>query len=257
MLPPATRLYRYMPFEQFLRIVLTKKISAVLPQKWPDKYELYWHKYLSTKEGSDILIKKVGQVISPAEFVEPTAEKLKNLIKASYQCIYAICFSESGDEELMWCAKNRDDKTIMISTTAASLNQLGENNAIFGARLERVQYDLEERSNIDELLNKMCFEPGTLIINEPSDLLLHKRKCFSYEKEVRMLYTPDDLKSLADENGNIREAVDLDIPDIKEFIKGVMVCPSAEDRHVQLVKEVCDHFGINFQNKSDLYSFKI
>lgn len=256
MIQPSTQLYRYISFDKFLQMLFFKKLTAVRPCKWKDTFEQYWIKYLNTPEGSKKLEEYVNKSIVQQEFVPDTAVKLKGLVNALYRITFAICFTEAGDEELMWKAANTDDRTVMIITDAGQIRRIGERNAMFGAVLERVHYDLEDHSDIEDLFMKFGFGVGTAVLNDPNDLILHKRKCFAYEKEVRFLYTPDDIADLH-ADGKDKELFDLEIPDLNDFIKGVMVCPTAKDRHVRLVEEVCKHFDLSFLGKSELYDFKI
>ena len=257
MLQPATQLYRYMSFDLFLQIVFSEKITAVRPCKWKDSFEQYWIKYLNTSEGTIKLEEYVKESIVQQEYVQDTVKKLKGLVNALYHFTFGICFTEAEDEELMWRASNTDDRTVMIVTDVAQVNRIGEENAMFGAVLKRMQYDLEDHCGIEDLLNKFGFFDGAAILNDPNDLILHKRKCFAYEREVRFLYTPDDTDELQDADGKVIELYDLEIPDLNGFIKGVMVCPTAKDRHVRLVEEICRHFNLTFLGKSELYDFKI
>lgn len=255
MIPPATRLFRYVSFDQFLQIVFTNKISAVLPRKWDDGFEQYWLEYLKTSDGHNSLEKHVKKNLKYGEqYVTESIALLENLVNILYDTVYAICFTEAGDEELLWRAKNHDDKTIMICTSAGKISQIGNTTTKFGPEMERIRYDLEDHGSIDELLDKLGFAVGVAQLNNPYNLLLHKRKCFAYEKEVRLLYSPDDLSILKDSNGNQKDAVELDLPD--GFIQGVMVYPAARDRHVKLIEEICDHFGLRFLGKSNLYNFR-
>lgn len=257
MIEPSVQLYRYMSFDQFLQIVFTKKITAVRPCKWNDSFEQYWLKYLNTTEGNNKLEDYVKESIVQEEYVPNTAAQLKSLVNTLYRITFGICFTEAEDEELMWRAANTDDRTVMIITDAGQITRVGEKNAMFGTVLERIHYDLEVHSGIEDLLNKFGFGAGAAILNDPLDLILHKRKCFSYEKEVRFLFTPDNIAGLQDADGRDKELYDLEIPDLNDFIKGVMVCPTTKDRHARLVEEICKHFSLNYLGKSALYDFRV
>lgn len=245
-----------MSFDQFLQIVFTKKMTAVLPRKWDDGFEQYWLEYLKAPHGKKCLERFVMEHFKDVEeYVSGSVAVLESLVGTLYNTVYAICFTEAGDEELLWGAKNKDDKTIMICTTASMVNRLGNNTELFGPALERIQYDLEDHGGINELLNKLGFVVGMAELNSPYDLVLHKRKCFAYEKEIRLLCSPNDLNALKDNDGKRRETVELDLPE--NFIQNVMVCPTAKDRHVKLVRDICEHFGLPFLGKSSLYNFKV
>ena len=95
----------------------------------------------------------------------------------------------------------------------------------------------------------MNIQPGSVGYIDFDEWFLHKRKCFDYEEEVRLLILPSDL--------NLRNGkkIMIDIPDLTSFIDGVMVNPLADEEHIKLVKMICRHFGICFLGPSRIYAF--
>lgn len=47
----------------------------------------------------------------------------------------------------------------------------------------------------------------------------------------------------------------VSIPDLRAFIDGVMVHPSADQEYVEVIELLCDHFSLPFFGKSRVYDF--
>lgn len=115
----------------------------------------------------------------------------------------------------------------------------------------RVRYDLKS-TQLDFLLESCEFEDGGLTIHHCDELLCHKRKCFQYENELRLIGGSFDGSPHRMVNG----IVYLPIEDISNFVERVMVHPLADDGYVDLIKKICQHFGIQFWGRSKIYEFK-
>ena len=56
---------------------------------------------------------------------------------------------------------------------------------------------------------------------------------------------------------NLRACGDMkiiDAPDASEFIDGVMIHPSAPDRYISIIKDICNLMKIKFGGKSQIYT---
>ena len=241
------RLYRYMSFERFNEMLYTKKISANNPSLWPDQYELYWLRALSTAAGQKKLYEYIQSKVDKSSG-DWSAENAANLLKLSCNCIYAICFSKVGDEELMWRANSDNNHAVMIETSAGKVNALQDNNDQYTLLLKDVEYVPDNNYTLETLLTKIhVFSAKSIGYENIDELFLTKRECFSYEKEARLLVEPNDLAYK-------ENRVLLDIPCLEELIDGVKVHPNAKDYHVDLVKTLCEKNNISFMGKSMLYT---
>ena len=239
-----------MSFKRFIQILFSGQIAAMNPSQWPDQYELYWLKCLQSEKGKkefDDYIKGLNNDKINKEWTKKSATELCDL---TYKKCYAICYTESRDSELMWRAYSDNNKSIMISTTEDKVRSLGNNYSAGYYYLKEIQYDLEERGSFTEFLERMNIYPGSVGYDDFDEWFLHKRKCFNYEEEVRLVVLPDDLNA---RNGEI---IMIDIPVLSDFIDEVMVNPLAKDEHVELTNKICTHFGIPFQGRSRIYDFE-
>lgn len=54
-----------------------------------------------------------------------------------------------------------------------------------------------------------------------------------------------------------KNLIDLDIHDLTCFITGIMVHPSADNEYVELIKLLCERYGLKFLGQSRIYDFSI
>ena len=107
-------------------------------------------------------------------------------------------------------------------------------------------------TQLDFLLENCEFEAGGLTIHHSDELLRHKRKCFQYENELRLIGGSFDDSPHRMGDG----IVYLPIADISNFVERVMVHPLADDGYVSLIEKICQYFGIQFWGRSKIYEFK-
>ena len=201
-------LYRYMPFEVFIDIVINQKLTLLSPAKWEDSYEGWFLKELSKSE-------KIGEQIS-------------QIINS----ICGQCWSKNGDHIPLWSIYSYNNKSIMIKTTLQDLEGLE------GVYCREMDYSKGAEISVDEL-TAFVMNPS------PENMLIpftKKRDGFIHENEYRIFAFSD-----------CKPTIDIPIPNINEFIKGVMVHPFANDWYVDIVKSVCDRFNLPFDGKSELY----
>ena len=236
-----------MSFERFNEMLYTKKISANNPSLWPDQYELYWLRALNTPAGQKKLYEFIKSKVGKGS-VDWSAENAASLLSLSCKCIYAVCFSKVGDEELLWRANSDNNHAVMIETTARKVNALQDNNDQYTLLLKEVEYVPDNSYTLETLLRKIhVYSEKSIGYENIDELFLSKRECFQYEKEARLLVEPVDLKY----KGN---RVLLAIPSLEELIDGVKVHPNAKDYHVDLVKTLCEKYNIPFSGKSLIYT---
>lgn len=212
-------LYRYMPLELFVDIVINHKLTLLSPDLWEDTFDGWiWKDMMqSTKE---------------------KFHKIHQLCEEYYSRIFAQCWSKNGDSIALWNIYSYDKKAIMIHTTVQELEKLG-------GLFKEITYNDEVSVVQIFLINlfKGKLDPETAI--EP---LTIKRSGFAYEGEFRMFgfksTNPDRTKTL-----------DIKISNIHEFIKDVTVHPLAPEWYVEIVKSFCEHFSIPFNGKSNIYDF--
>ncbi len=236
-------LYRYISFEYFIQMLFTQELALVHPSKWNDSYELYWKNFFETQEGREQLDAYVKQFEgNEREYARQTI----SLCRYKYDNSYCLCFSREKDAEVLWNARSDDRHGIMFATTQSKIyNLFSEDKNVI---IKEVQYDLES-TQPQAFLRNFQFSPGWALQEDPDELLLHKRRIFSYEKEVRLIFSPAEKPE-----GSILKKP---IPDLSAFIDGVMVHPLASDAYVHSIELLCKHFNIPFWGRSEVYSFKL
>lgn len=139
----------------------------------------------------------------------------------------------------MWNAYNYENKSIMIELNEEALYGLAEN-----IQIRPVIYDLEN-FGIDGYVNNIKSCGGSVGIMSPESLLCHKRTCFSYEKEIRIIlndfHCSDDTKVVP-------------IHHLNQLICGVLVHPLATNEYVRIIESICNTSHICFSGKSNVYS---
>ena len=243
MVDPKTPLYRYVSFDRFNQMLFSKELTLVSPSKWDDDFELYWIKMLNTPEGEKRLLEFVKPFDGDAE---KNITRIMQLSDYMYRRVYCLCFSKARDAEVLWRANANDNRGIMFATTANKLyDLLPESDDI---ALEEVQYDLDTANMSDQFLKSFRICSKSTLFSNPDNLFSHKRKCFSYEEEVRLIVSPET----APEDRILKRP----IPNLCTLIDGVMVHPLANKEFVSLVELLCSHFNLAFWGQSTVYQFK-
>ena len=242
-------IFRYFSFKRFEEMVYSGTISARNPSCWPDQYELFWNHKLNSKEGKQQLsVFLRGKV--PGKDTEWYEKTNCAVIKLLYERMSAICFTKTGDREVMWRAYSDNNCSVMIKTRVDKLLNLQEYNDDVGLLLKEVKYVEDEDFNVDYFLDKISIPcDGIIGLDNVEDLFLIKRKEFQYENEARLLVKQMDFN-------DIKERVLLTIPEPSSFIDGVMVHPLAENYHVEKVKIICESYRIPFLGRSQVYNLK-
>lgn len=238
-----TKLYRYMSFRRFSELLFTQELALVNPAKWPDQYETYaLRKVVDTKYQE-----KCRQLFDAYRIpFEANYHLLCDLFRIILEGSYCLCFSRSKDAEVMWNAYHHQNNAIMIQTSTDKLLALSPGDL----SVLRVQYDLND-TQLDSLLHSCEFEDGAVVMGDCVELLRHKRKCFQYEKEMRLIGSFFGDVPYRCDNG----LVYLPVHDISGFMETVMVHPLADDGYVRLIEKMCHHFGIHFGGRSKIYEF--
>lgn len=224
-------------------MLFSKEIAVVLPSKWDDGYEQYWLRMLERQEIRDGLLDYLQCIgVNP----EKNGQSIYQLSNFTYHRTYCLCFSEEKDCEVLWRANSDNNKGIMFATSADRILALFTEEDM--PTVKRVYYDLDGKDLTSDFLQLFSMYDDGVACIDTDELLLHKRGCFSYEKECRLLVRPEEINS-----DKIRK---YHIPDLNAFITGVMVHPAANKEHTALVKLICEQFDIPFEGQSELYKVK-
>ncbi len=229
-------LCRYVSFERFCEMIFNKELTLISPDMWNDQYENYILRLISSDDGlnqfKDLLQSKSG---TP----EDRVDEFVNFIRTVCTVTRCLCFSKSLDEEVMWNAYSYENHAIMWTTTDDRIEKLND-----GLSIRIVKYDLEE-IGIANLMKHFRFVDTPTIVDDDK-LLAHKRKFFAYENEVRVINT--DIYNRSSTKA-------YSIPELKDFITGVLVHPKAADSFVKMVGNLCGILDIPFLGRSKIYDF--
>lgn len=196
-LTPETPLYRIMPLEQLLDMLINKHNVLVRPDKWEDPYEKMLKK-------SSIKLYFDGREVTEIESLE-------------WDNWFGQCWSYTKECDGMWRSftHNKEVRSVKIKTSKGKLEDTYKNGKD-GCRffLEKVEYlevtkDENNFLNILKKLERRYLENNTFSSFQEMAafaLLLIKRKAFCYENEVRLL-------SCSPLRLNEKEAIDYNIGD--------------------------------------------
>lgn len=159
--------YRIMPVNRLLQCLEEKQLVLVPPSKWDDPFENWLLsskvKFLSTGESGDM-------------------DGIRNQI-------YGQCWTQHRETDAMWRIYSSDTNGAKVKTTPRKLLEaLKGGNAQFGdvsCFIGKVQY--QTQTDLTSSLTSInVFDINGSGIAES---LLYKRREFSHEKEVRLIYT--------------------------------------------------------------------
>jgi len=241
-----TPLYRYISFETFTDIVLSKSLSFVHPLKaWEDTYEGYIYRALQNDTG----IEKMSEIISELNTEQTVKEDFPQIVlEMSRNRFWCICWSQEKDSVPLWSIYSYYNKAVMIKTVASDLlHKLNRQVSLCPVKY----YDVLNLKAEIEKLFEFKHHPKDTLPFKPIDALLSKRKAFEHEKEIRCFY---DASLLETEYEKLPIAIPVSIKcHISELIHDVQVHPLAPDWYANTVKMFCDSYGIKFSGKSKLY----
>lgn len=166
-------IYRIFPTGRLLQILTTKKLTLVKPHKWDDPFE-------------NALLKSQFQV----------GDELGDF--AAKDSVYGQCWTQHRETDAMWRIYSQNKDGVRLSTTPRKLLEALKSNAGKFADVKcfigKVQYQTK-----DKIIES--FKDIDLMNTNGSGIaesLLYKRREFSHEKEVRLIYSGGDGKCNSD-----------------------------------------------------------
>ena len=275
-------IYRITSLEGFLSLLVNKKERFVRPiDCWEDTFEGYMLHLLDSDEGTLKVIEKLHNEISN-RITDVTIRNFTKLQRCRFAS-YGMCWSKVKDSDAMWRIYSYDKKAIQLISSKQSVE-----NMLLNAKWNRSSFDIYDVKydiyDEDDAINKIMRRNSKIV-----SAYFHKRPAFEHEQEVRVLVYDrneyDHLEAFSnqaikvnlkhtDETKTIPERIQqaiatfggtdtyrkiapesvyADVEDLKSYITGVRVHPQAQDWYVELVKKICESYGLAFEGKSDLY----
>ncbi|MEL6092687.1 DUF2971 domain-containing protein [Plesiomonas shigelloides] len=159
-------IYRIIPYDRFIELFDTKKNTLVKTKKWEDTFEnLALKSKLKFPDGSQVEL--------------DTHERL-----------YGQCWTTSKASDAMWRIYSPDKRSVRIRTTVdkllTSLIMANVNTSMTQECIGKVEYLPE--SEIVNRAKKAFTSNGQITFSSLFRSLLHKRKAFEHEKEIRLAY---------------------------------------------------------------------
>lgn len=153
----SMNLYRYIPFETLVDIVINKRIVLVSPNLWEDTHDGWlWKEYSKYSESGKILLDHV----------------------------FAQCWCKTSDSIAMWNVYRYGNKAIMIESTREYLEALDE------VAVREIDYSRDGAIDLGVLAENLIRYSGDTFFYP----LTLKRTGFQYEEEVRLLSVDDFSK---------------------------------------------------------------
>jgi hypothetical protein len=277
--------YRIISLETFISLLLDKKERYVRPCSWEDTFEGYLFSKIYDRNARVEVVKSLYDDICPRNY----RATINNMLKLEHAkwFVYGQCWSRLEDSDALWRIYSYNKRSIQIQTTENNLQYVLKGTCNTKYLIGDIKYDVDE--NINLLYQQVSLLGDNKNTYEP---YLHKRKAFEHEYETRVLIDDirwyqisgikgqganwkidEKMESLNDTErieeinkrldeymdieqtpGKPEDALYVDIPDLSKYICKVRVNPFAEDWYVDLVKKLCDEYGINFGGKSKLYA---
>jgi len=214
-------IYRICSFGRFIQILTSKELTLVKPKKWDDPFE---NAFLSSEF-------YVGH--------EPVNLKARD-------SVYGQCWTLHRETDAMWRIYSDNKDGIRLRTTPRKLlNSLRSQVKSFPELrcfIGKVQY--KTKKNLET-----CFSEINITNSNGSGIaetLLYKRKQFSHEKEVRLIYSGDD--------NNCKDDIFKYQINPSELFDVILFDPRMENALREAYKAVVKNLGYTFKiRRSTLY----
>ncbi len=225
-LPSETVIWHYMRFAKLVSILTEGKLFFARPFKFDDRWEgMFPPSYL--RNFRRYAREQRPPLAEVAKFDEDFTKRLK---KHRYGH-FVNCWHISENEcDAMWRLYGLAPEGVAIQSTVGSVI-----DCFRGPRSGAVRY----------------YDPSTDIRSESvfgSPDILFKRSDFSWENEYRIWFDDEQTLAKIERNEEIKESELspgrlVNISDMPELIKKLVVAPGASDSFVNSVRSVCESFN--------------
>lgn len=224
-------IYRIFSLSRLKEIYETKELTLVRPKKWDDPFENFiLNSIPTTHDGHNVSLRRIRD------------------------SIYGQCWTLHRETDAMWRIYSKNKNGVKVRTSINKLyNTLLSEIAIYDARVSlfigRVKYlpkkEIINRYNNTSLQKINFFSTdGKGII----ETLLFKRREFSHEKEVRILY--NDIHQTSDTSDIIKFSINPN-----KLFNQIIFDPRMDDKKVKNAKKlfISKYNFKNYISKSSLY----
>ncbi len=231
-----TVIWRYMDFTKFVSLLQKKALFFSRADMFPDKFEGSLTNY------SKALRPYYYPKGLPPEGIAAFCKEMEALFKLAPTFTFINCWNMSEVESAaMWNLYLSSNQGIAIESSFMRLR------------------DSIITSEYEVLIGKVEYSDYKKTIIDQTSLLhpfVHKRSCFSHEKEIRAIVQemPTQSKSTNSKKGFVNNGIYIDV-DIGTLIKNVVIYPCAPDWYKELVVSIITKYDYRLNIKiSDLES---
>lgn len=274
-------LYRIVPFEFFVGIVLQDRFTFRRPQDWDDPYEGVFFKLLETDEGKQRIADIIKKLPTRTKASIPPAEVQVGIAAQFSKILFAQSWTRHPESEALWRSYAHGNKAIRIEVSRADL-----------AKIPHIKvHDIEYVPRVSlESSVKRVFHDGNVKIGEA---ICIKRADFRYEQEVRLIADLDgtdlptqpsllapqvvhaftkkleEINQISSEerisltekllkgHGEQRNVKHFYVPSVANIMQSAMLHPLAPDWFDEIVGVFCQRHNIHYLGRSDLYRISI
>ena len=263
-------IYRFEKIQRLRQLVEEKALTFVLPELWPDKNEGYLFRAVESKNGVHKVREAIRKVFPASDGFEIA------LLQTFKRSRYAQCWSRCPENDALWKGYE-----IRIEAERDDVSKLD------GIKAYDVRY--VDSVNLEEELRALFIhhEDGKLSW-KPENVLLIKRTQFSHEQEVRLLteiikenvvdrkpdwaipaiiavfhqeyqegkITKEEFERHVKEL-TISPTMKVSIAHVPNFIRSVMLSPSAPSEIDKQMAWFCAQHSLNYLGKSRMYEFNL
>lgn len=285
-------LYRFISFPAFVNLVEKQVERYVSPISWEDTYEGYLLRLIEKNDIREVM-EELMNTISPnnPEAALGNYLKLWSARWLCYgQCWTTLHESDAlwriYSYDKMTVRIETDEPEINALFSAPELKKT------YILEIREVKYDLDEDNGLKSFSEILIQNKSTKLITEPyfhkrkafehereKRVLLLDNAVSQFHTGLPILATLNNYRRQNMETGNRptpKEGIDIlsklvpkarypfskentsgdiyiEIPDVRSYIKSVMVHPQAEEWIVSLVGTICKRTGLCFKGKSNMY----
>lgn len=222
-------IYRFIPFESLLEMLVDGHLVLAKTSKWDDPFENYFFKCNVYKNGNILDVKEISERM------------------------YGQCWSLTPESDALWRIYSSDKKGVRIKTT---LNQLFEvvnplssaNSSDTGDSIWIGKVEYKTSDYINSFFDSQKHMGHVMDSKFMIKSMLLKRREFEHENEVRIIYVGDR---------DFKENIKSYKINFNKFISEVMFDPRISPRVEKLYSTVLANLGFRGSiKKSSLYSFE-
>jgi hypothetical protein len=219
----SVRIWHYMDFAKFIRILLKSELFFSSITKFEDPWEGH-----ASYQAISKLFRGSDEMLSRFKISNESSNDLSLWYHAFRSSTCVSCWHQSNfDSDAMWKIYSSGGFGVAISTTVSKLRGL--------LKKENMTIDFVKYINDNDFHKEGCPVSGIFL----------KRNSFAHEKEIRGVIFNFDLLEKIYKKGFESKFEGIDVPiDLSNFIEEIKIDPRAESWFKTLVKMISSEHGM-------------